>query len=1732
MYAGETISLTVTAPNGCKASDTHTIQSLPIPAPVISASGPLNCAGDSVTLSASGLLPGTSYQWSNGASTASIRVAPEGPTAYILTATRSGCVGISNVLMLTPPTALSMMDTLVQPRCYGTATGRIGIGVAGGTLPYVYVWSNGASTASINNLRAGTYGVTVTDGKGCSLVESFLLGEPAKMQLALTKLGENDCPTRNLKIKASSSNGVGRVLYRLDELAYDTTSTWAVSEGLNKVWAKDSLGCEVWDTVRLKEKPALDLQVIVENDLADCITGNVGVRLLARHARGALVFSTAEGETLDSVFVSGSRFVKIYALDSLGCRDSAILNVNDDFPNNWWSHTLIGDQDCISGNSSIQVSLGAGLSGVPTLQLEGKAPKISSQIDSLRGGFYFLRIQWQDCIDSTGIEVDEKLPRINNYEWLKLDDCQLGNAGIRIKADTSDGPIRYRLNNGSWQNSPVFDSLSSGSYTASIINALGCIDSLQVLVVADVLPGIESVKQSTSCDTADGEILFRLDYGTVAYQYSINGGSTWQNSPRFVGLAPGVYHPVRRSLQGDCQEQLDSIRIGTVDCAGGPVAYFLQDLINLNEDNQIAQIRLEVAAPAWFQGPYAVKVRLEGDGSPHLDLGTRTNANQVELRNDTSQVAYEQVYNFSGPGVQQATLTVPLQEEAYLYRFPSDYLFHLEPAVGAKILVDPQRDLTKVTVNFYGPTSEEIIEVDLCEPCGVLGKGYTIPTAKCYLWEKQTNGNTSELRVCQAGEYTRYALDNSLKVIKKTIYRVRIANLSLKIEEVKPSTLSCQASNRKLKAMVLPSDLADKVNYLWSTGSETPETNIAQGITEYAVTVTDPATKCTVNGSIQIQPKAKACEIKDYFYNRGFFAIPITILGPQTSTSPELRSVNCELEPCGGRSGICVRDDAKLIFKILDEQVAVADLDATLRSTLNSFSGVFAYNNAKAFVTKNDLVCDCNGFIANGEARLSNSELGYWLHIYDGSACGEDDILFIKGRLPDGREYPLSSTEPFLQAGLDHFNRDLNQTSPQMVHSVMDLILPNFTDPKDPLDFSKAPAPAALTRPEESAEQLLCTDALQPKSVPVITPSGHLVMLPKNSIWRFEMNDDLKGKMWEGGILCGFTEIAEGKVQGVYKGRYQASNLRFVGYHKAGTQLLGGWSDAVNISKAFEVPSSNPARVYLGKLVVIENTESGCSRAYQIRSALVNASIPYRARPAGTIVKTKAQIGTFSDEKDQPNGFYKICQTQLKDVVEGIKSLEDISVYYNFTENSMLYCLNPNGSKDAIDWLLIRVEEGQKTYYQWNCILGIWETVNAPTDVAAAQKIQRLYDLFYEKHQGQTFHDILGVAGFIPIIGDLVDVVEAVAYLVEGNYGAFAGAAMIALLPAGLDYIGKTAKLSSRFAKLSGKIKGMVRVSCGSVPPGFVETSNAACRPRIFRALGRKSYELYQKALKKAGLTDEATDFIEELLSKGPGLGDDVLAFLADNTDKVDDLMAIYKKGFDELGKNADELRDFIKDAIANPDFFKALAKNPNLVRSYKLLISNPALRLDPDRLRAIDDYLGLNLKSFDDIAKELKDLDINDWADFIDDLGPIPSQATKFWQLGWGARGFALENLAITKFLSNGFQNFPRNFPTIDHWDNITRVITSIKSLNLDAKTYKNIDAFRSKIERYLKNLEDYVAEDFSGIRVPPVGTNIQGRELLLIFPFHPTGEQLSALVNLRNIYSARGITLRFEVL
>ncbi|HVZ41996.1 MAG TPA: hypothetical protein VHI13_22140, partial [Candidatus Kapabacteria bacterium] len=90
-------AVTVTDTNGCTGTAQVGVSVTPRPQPAIHANGPLTfCAGDSVTLSASGFLL---YQWSNGSQDAQI-VAKQPGKYFVMVTSDKGCVGWSDTVVV------------------------------------------------------------------------------------------------------------------------------------------------------------------------------------------------------------------------------------------------------------------------------------------------------------------------------------------------------------------------------------------------------------------------------------------------------------------------------------------------------------------------------------------------------------------------------------------------------------------------------------------------------------------------------------------------------------------------------------------------------------------------------------------------------------------------------------------------------------------------------------------------------------------------------------------------------------------------------------------------------------------------------------------------------------------------------------------------------------------------------------------------------------------------------------------------------------------------------------------------------------------------------------------------------------------------------------------------------------------------------------------------------------------------------------------------------------------------------------------------------------------------------------------------------------------------------------------------------------------------------------------------------------------------------------------------
>ncbi len=134
----------------------HIMESNCVASPItISANGSLNvCPGETVTLTAP---VNTTYLWSNGATTQSVQV--NSPASYSVATWNEGdCVSVSNTLVVTNITDTNPIVSLSGPDivCNGTQLS------ANSTQASTYLWSNGATTQSIEISETGDYSVDIT----------------------------------------------------------------------------------------------------------------------------------------------------------------------------------------------------------------------------------------------------------------------------------------------------------------------------------------------------------------------------------------------------------------------------------------------------------------------------------------------------------------------------------------------------------------------------------------------------------------------------------------------------------------------------------------------------------------------------------------------------------------------------------------------------------------------------------------------------------------------------------------------------------------------------------------------------------------------------------------------------------------------------------------------------------------------------------------------------------------------------------------------------------------------------------------------------------------------------------------------------------------------------------------------------------------------------------------------------------------------------------------------------------------------------------------------------------------------------------------------------------------------------------------------------------------------------------------------------------------------------------
>lgn len=243
-------TITVTDALGCVKSKTINIPEAPVfmVSPEVTQ---ISCDGandGSIQLNLTGGIAPVTLVWSDGSPAGLTRNAL-GPGTYTATITDGKPCQILRTFVIVNPAPLAISALVDDANdCNNALGGSVDLTVSGGTPPYTYNWSNGATTEDISLLTNGNYAVTVTDTRGCTIQRQFSVQRPDPILITVNTQTDFNCETHQVAqhFIAQVSGGIPPFLLQWSSGTISGVNQEIMhtnTNGLVNITATDSRGC-------------------------------------------------------------------------------------------------------------------------------------------------------------------------------------------------------------------------------------------------------------------------------------------------------------------------------------------------------------------------------------------------------------------------------------------------------------------------------------------------------------------------------------------------------------------------------------------------------------------------------------------------------------------------------------------------------------------------------------------------------------------------------------------------------------------------------------------------------------------------------------------------------------------------------------------------------------------------------------------------------------------------------------------------------------------------------------------------------------------------------------------------------------------------------------------------------------------------------------------------------------------------------------------------------------------------------------------------------------------------------------------------------------------------------------------------------------------------------------------------------------------------------------------------
>ncbi len=493
---------------------------------------------------------------------------PTGSTRYVIKTTFTTCNNPATQLVSLDTVTFNLSNSLfatavsTNTDC-GPPNGMITITIPPGygNPPYTFVLDGGApvtgaSPYTLTGVPMGPHSIDISDASGnCSSSVNISVGRNNGL-LANTATTPASCSNvYNGTITVGSTNGTGPFTFQLDGFLpatgpnpYTFTN---VSGGNHNIIVYDATGCQS-NIIVVNVPVGAGVNGIASSVATTCPTvANGSLTVTAIGGISPYTFqldgSTPQSGSNPFTFTNAAAGPHtILITDFVGCTQQLNRAVN---AGPVMTASGISTSTTCFGAANGMVSITpANGSGTYSYSLDGLPPVPGTAVPYIFTNVAMGIHNYQvfDAVGCASIIYPVTInpgPPLAATANLTPVQCNGGATGIITINPPSAGlpPFTYSLDGSNWQSSLSFTGLTANVYTVYFRSSNGCQGTLPVTInepaalsaVSDVIP--------VKCNgESNGQVTITTAGGVLPYQYSINGGASWQSSNRFT-ISAGTY---------------------------------------------------------------------------------------------------------------------------------------------------------------------------------------------------------------------------------------------------------------------------------------------------------------------------------------------------------------------------------------------------------------------------------------------------------------------------------------------------------------------------------------------------------------------------------------------------------------------------------------------------------------------------------------------------------------------------------------------------------------------------------------------------------------------------------------------------------------------------------------------------------------------------------------------------------------------------------------------------------------------------------------------------------------------------------------------------------------------------------------------------------------------------------------------------------------------------------------